>query len=76
MVGAIQWDSLTHAAAFLIGAVFAVIGTLRVVRAVIGLVTADPAAARRHRSHPPHTLGGGRPGDRDELNPPDSRGSE
>ena len=47
MLGAIDWENVTHAGAFLLGAVLATVAMLRVVRAVTTLF--DDTTRRRHR---------------------------
>ncbi len=46
MLGAVDWDNLVPAAAFVLGAVLATFATLRVVRALTGLFS---DTAERHR---------------------------
>ena len=48
---AVEWDDLTHAAAFLLGAALATIATLRIVRHIAVLFGGD--RYRRLRPDPP-----------------------
>lgn len=49
---AVDWSNLTVAAAFVLGAVLATVGVLRVVRAVAVMFEAEIRRDRRHRDDP------------------------
>ncbi len=57
MVGDVEWDNVNLAGAFILGAVLATIGTIRVVRAVTTLFQDAPLRRRRRLPGEPDQSG-------------------
>lgn len=70
MTGAVDWSNLTHAGAFIVGAILATVATLRVVRAVATMFEGVEDRRRVRRDGGASSARGGA-SRREEPSPPD-----